>query len=60
MWRQVGDKKLQLIATQDFGDMAVEALLHMDREEYRNKAVSIAGHEFSAKEAPKIFQAVSG
>ncbi|TKA70842.1 hypothetical protein B0A49_04954 [Cryomyces minteri] len=54
-WKaSLGDKKLQLIAVADIGYMAAQAFIKSD--EYKNRAVGLAGAELSFKEANKIFK----
>ncbi|KAK5120007.1 hypothetical protein LTR85_007083 [Meristemomyces frigidus] len=61
MWRLNGsDRKLQLIGTKDIGKVAAEAFLNSETEEYRNKAISLAGDEISPNEAAQIFKEVTG
>lgn len=61
MWRINGvDRKTQLISTVDIGKIGAEALLNADKDEYRNKGVSIAGDEISPYQAGKIFKEVTG
>jgi len=55
MWRLNGlDRKLQMISTKDVGRIAALAFLHP--EEYRNKAITLAGDELSPIEADAIFR----
>ena len=57
MWRLNGvDRPLQLISTKDIGKIAAEAFLNADGEEYRNKAISLAGDELSPAQAATIFK----
>ncbi|QIW96616.1 hypothetical protein AMS68_002134 [Peltaster fructicola] len=45
-WRQNGmDTKLQLISSKDIGRIAAEALLNADKDEYKNKSITIAGDD---------------
>lgn len=61
MWRgNGGDRPLQQIATVDIGKIAADAFLNADSEEYRNKAISIAGDELSPNDAARIFKEVTG
>ncbi|KAK4543112.1 hypothetical protein LTR36_005889 [Oleoguttula mirabilis] len=61
MWRLNGDdRKLQLIGTKDIGKVAAEAFLNADTDEYRNKAISLAGDEISPREAATMFKEVTG
>ena len=61
MWNQNGmDTKLKLIGSKDIGRVAAEAFLNADIQDYKNKAISIAGDELSPNEAAKIFKEVTG
>jgi uncharacterized protein YbjT (DUF2867 family) len=61
MWRLNGTgRRLQMISTSDIGTIAADAFLHADTEEYRNKAISLAGDELSPDEAAKIFKETTG
>ena len=58
MWKQVGDKKLQIVASEDIGFWGASAFTQP--EEYRNKEISIAGDELNYVEASRIFHEVTG
>ncbi|KAK5716264.1 hypothetical protein LTR17_016528 [Elasticomyces elasticus] len=61
MWRLNGlDRPLQQISTTDIGLIAADAFLNADSEEYRNKAISLAGDELSPNDAARIFKEVTG
>ena len=61
MWRLNGmDRKLQHVSTSDVGKVAAQAFLNADSEEYRNKAISLAGDELSPAEAEVIFKKSTG
>ncbi|KAK3676627.1 hypothetical protein LTR78_003401 [Recurvomyces mirabilis] len=61
IWRLNGsDRKLQVITVKDIGKVAAEAFLNAEKDEYRNKAISLAGDSLSPHEAGKIFQDVVG
>ncbi|KAK0366741.1 hypothetical protein LTR91_014285 [Friedmanniomyces endolithicus] len=61
MWRLNGlDRPLQQVSTTDIGLIAADAFLHADAEEYRNKAISLAGDELSPNDAARIFKEVTG
>ncbi|KAK0335968.1 hypothetical protein LTR91_022881 [Friedmanniomyces endolithicus] len=61
MWRLNGlDRPLQQVSTTDIGLIAADAFLHADSEEYRNKAISLAGDELSPNDAARIFKEVTG
>lgn len=55
MWSQVGNKRLQLVATGDIGYWGAKCFLEADGWG-RNNAVSIAGDELNYEEAAKLFQ----
>lgn len=55
MWSNMGDKKLQLVATKDIGIFAAQAFAASDTDEYRNKAISLAGDELTQAEANEVF-----
>ncbi|KAK9324741.1 hypothetical protein V1517DRAFT_316732 [Lipomyces orientalis] len=52
------DKPLQLIASQDIGYFAAQALV--DPESWRNRVLSIAGDELTFSEANEIFKSLTG
>ncbi|KAK7967380.1 transposable element tc1 transposase [Apiospora aurea] len=58
MWEQLGQKKLQLVATQDIGWFAAQSFLNP--EEHRNIAVTLVGDELTQPEADAIFKKVMG
>lgn len=58
MWAQVGEKPVQLIATRDVGYFGAMAFARP--EEYRNRALSLAGDELNQAEASRIFQEEMG
>ncbi|KAF2172757.1 hypothetical protein M409DRAFT_16722 [Zasmidium cellare ATCC 36951] len=61
MWKLNGvDNKLQMIATSDIGKVAAEAFLNAESDEYKNKAVPLAGDDFTPREAAKVFKEVTG
>ncbi|KAI4283419.1 MAG: hypothetical protein L6R35_005183 [Caloplaca aegaea] len=61
MWRLNGlDRKLQMISTTDIGKVAAEAFQNAESDEYRNKAISLAGDEISPNEAASIFKEETG
>lgn len=61
MWQQNGkDRPLQLVATSDIGRVAAEAFLNADKDEYRNKAISLAGDSISPNEAARVFKQKTG
>ena len=61
MWRLNGyDSKLQLISTSDIGRIAAEAFMNADSDEFRNKAISLAGDELTPNQAAKVFKRVTG
>lgn len=61
MWRLNGeDSKIQLVSTKDIGGIAAKAFLGAETEEYRNKAIGIAGDEISVREAGQAFKEWTG
>lgn len=49
-WAQMGQKKLQLVATSDIGTFAAQALSDAENAEYKNKALGLAGDEITQDE----------
>ena len=61
MWRLNGvDRKMQLISTTDIGKVAAQAFLNADSDEYRNRAISLAGDQLTPNEAARIFKETTG
>ncbi|KAG9236758.1 putative NmrA-like family domain-containing protein 1 [Amylocarpus encephaloides] len=58
MWRQVGARKIQLVAASDIGLFAAKALLHPG--EYEGRSIGIAGDELSYEDAERVFEDVLG
>ncbi|KAK8065677.1 transcription factor SEF1 [Apiospora hydei] len=58
MWEQLGQKKLQFVATQDIGWFAAQSFLNP--EKHRNRAVTLVGDELTQPEADVIFKKVMG
>ena len=58
MWKQIGEKKLQIVASEDIGFWGARAFTQP--EEYSNKGISIAGDELNYEEASRIFHEVTG
>lgn len=60
MWTSAlpADRKLQLISTSDIGHFAAQAFLHPDQ--YRNRAISLAGDELTLAEADMVFREKTG
>ena len=54
------DRQMQLISTKDIGKIAAEAFLNADKDEYRNKSISLAGDRISPNEAAEIFKQTTG
>jgi uncharacterized protein YbjT (DUF2867 family) len=54
LWADMGRKPLQLVSTKDIGHFGALALLEQD--EYKGKAIGIAGDELTFDEASKIFK----
>jgi len=57
-WRSLGDKPLQFIAVTDIGYFAAQAFLKP--EEYKNKALSLAGDELTYEQGKVIFKETLG
>lgn len=58
-WKMViKEKPLQLIAVPDIGIVAAKVFLHP--EEYKNRAISLAGDEITIERANEIFNKYSG
>ncbi|KAK0940228.1 hypothetical protein LTR29_008126 [Friedmanniomyces endolithicus] len=61
MWRLNGlERPLQQVSTTDIGLIAADAFLNAEKEEYRNKAISLAGDELSPNDAARVFKEVTG
>lgn len=61
VWKINGlDRKLQMISTKDIGKVAADAFLNPNSDEYRNKAISLAGDELSPNDAARIFKEATG
>ena len=58
MWEQMGTKKLQMIAVSDIGFFAASAFFN--EEEWKDRAMSLAGDELTQKEANEVFRKVTG
>ncbi|KAI1357969.1 hypothetical protein F5Y08DRAFT_322949 [Xylaria arbuscula] len=59
MWKTMPqDKKLQLVSVRDIGVFAVNALLHP--EQFKNRAVGLAGDELTLLDLRAIYRKVSG
>lgn len=59
MWKQMGSKKLQLIASEDIGYWGAKAFVEAEGWG-RNNAVSIAGDELTYDEGAAIFEKTVG
>lgn len=61
VWKLNGnDTKLQMVGTSDIGKVAAEAFLNADSPEYQNKAIPLAGDDFSPNDAARVFKEVTG
>lgn len=61
MWQQNGmDTKLQLLSSKDVGRVAAEAFLQADKEDYKNKAISLAGDDLTPRQAGQVFKELTG
>lgn len=58
MWKQVGEKRIQVVAAGDIGVFAAKALLEPER--FKGRCVGIAGDELNFDEACKTFKEVIG
>ena len=58
MWMNMGDTKLQLVATKDIGIFA--ALAFSDPDKFKDQAISLAGDELTQAEGNEIFWKVYG
>jgi len=54
------ERPLQQVSTTDIGLIAADAFLNAEKEEYRNKAISLAGDELSPNDAARVFKEVTG
>ena len=50
-WAQMGQKKLQVVATSDIGIFAAQALSDPESGNYKNKAIGLAGDDITQEEA---------
>ena len=55
-----GKKKLQMVATSDVGEVAAQAFMHADAEEFKNKSISLAGDELNFSEMKEVFEKKTG
>ena len=60
MWMNMGEKRLQLVATKDIGTIAAQAFSQFDSETYKNQAISLAGDDLNFEEAKVVFWKVYG
>lgn len=60
MWQNMGDKKLQLVATRDIGLFAAQAFAGNETDEFKNASISLAGDEVTQAQANEIFWKVKG
>lgn len=58
MWAQMGNTKLQLVATKDIGVFAAKALANAESDDFKNQAISIAGDSLTQAEANEVFWTV--
>lgn len=49
-WAQLGQKKLQLVATSDIGVIGAQALSNPTSEDYKNQAIGLAGDDITQEE----------
>lgn len=50
-WAQLGQKKLQVVATSDIGFFAAKAFSESQSDDYKNKAIGLAGDDINQAEA---------
>ena len=60
MWETVDPKPLQLVSTASIGVFGASALLHPNKAEYHNRALTLVGDELTQKDADAVFQKVVG
>ncbi|KAJ4304867.1 hypothetical protein N0V90_000395 [Kalmusia sp. IMI 367209] len=61
LWRLNGDKsRIKFVSTKDIGRVGAGAFLHSGEEEYKNKAVALAGDDVSLREAEEVFRMETG
>ena len=58
MWSQMGNVQLQLVSTKDIGRVA--CVVFAEPDQYRNKAVSLAGDQLTQAQANDVFWKVYG
>ncbi|KAI9712209.1 MAG: hypothetical protein M1812_006943 [Candelaria pacifica] len=58
VWKGLGDKKLSFVSVKDLG--IITARVFQKPEEYKNKAISIAGDELTYGEANEVFKGEFG
>ncbi|OBT42042.1 hypothetical protein VE00_07442 [Pseudogymnoascus sp. WSF 3629] len=58
IWRQIGEKPLQLVSARDIGHFGAMALVHP--EEYAGRAVGLAGDELNFEKGQRVFRETIG
>jgi uncharacterized protein YbjT (DUF2867 family) len=58
MWKQVGARRIQVVAANDIGAFAAKALLEPER--FAGRAIGIAGDELNFEEACEVFKREMG
>jgi uncharacterized protein YbjT (DUF2867 family) len=59
-WHTLGNTPLQLVAVKDIGQFAALAFAKSDTEEYKNRAISLAGCDLTQEQANEIFWTMMG
>lgn len=55
MWAKLGDRGLQFVSTKDIGIFAALAFSNPESEDYKNKAISLAGDTLTQAQGNEIF-----
>lgn len=59
-WAQMGEKRLQLVATRDIGIVAARALCDPQSQDYKNQAIGLAGDELNQAEGNEAMWETKG
>ena len=59
-WRDYVTRPLQVVDTNDIGQLGANAFLSADKPDYKDKAISVAGDELSFEAADKVFKEKTG
>jgi uncharacterized protein YbjT (DUF2867 family) len=61
MWRLNGAaSRIKFVSTKDIGKVAADAFLHADEQQYRNKALALAGDDISLADFERVFKEETG